>query len=54
MQLTALLNSRGMEVTRTVSINKLRFTDLLRQLIPPDIRLMIKDLTLWTFLICHV
>jgi len=46
MQLAALLDSRGMEQTRTGSVNKLRFTDLLRQLIPPDIRLMIKDLTL--------
>lgn len=53
MQLTALLSSRGMEHTGTASINNLRFTDLPRQLILPGSRLMIKDLTPWTFKICH-
>lgn len=54
MQLGALLNSSGMEWTRAVSLNKLRFTDLPRHLIPPDIGLMIKDLTPQTFKICHM
>lgn len=43
------LSSRRMKWVGTVSINKLRFTDLLRQLIPNDTRLMIKDLTAQTF-----
>lgn len=43
------LSSRRMKWVGTVSINKLRFTDLLRQLIPNDTRLMIKDSTAQTF-----
>lgn len=49
LRCSSQLNSRRMKRVGTVSINKLRFIDLLRQLIPNDTRLMIKDLTAQTF-----